>query len=221
MLLETMTSVKFNPFVATDLCKIMGERGSDKGSLDIENSWPNYTTLYYQLFNPRRTEHLNIFELGLGTNNTSLPSNMGANGRPGASLYGWREFFPNAQVYGGDIDKDILFESERIKTYYVDQTDRDLIRDMWQKIDVGFDIIVDDGLHAFEANKCFFENSIYKLNAGGFYIIEDILNNELSLFQRQVAEWNQKYPECMFEFALLPSRRNTCDNNLLIVRKLK
>ena len=44
---------------------------------------------------------------------------------------------------------------------------------MWKSLD-GFDIIIDDGLHEFHANKCFFENSIEKLNPGGFYIIEDI-----------------------------------------------
>ena len=30
---------------------------------------------------------------------------MGKQGKPGASLRTWREFFPNAQVIGIDIDK--------------------------------------------------------------------------------------------------------------------
>ena len=35
--------------------------------------------------------------------------------------------FPNAQIYGADIDKNILKDEERIKTFYVDQTDQKLL----------------------------------------------------------------------------------------------
>ena len=45
-----------------------------------------------------------------------------------------------------------------------------------------FDIIIEDGLHTFEANKCFFENSIHKVKRGGIYIIEDITNIDLPKF---------------------------------------
>ena len=44
-------------------------------------------------------------------------------GKPGASLRVWRDYFPNAIIYGADIDKDILFAEERIKTFYIDQLD--------------------------------------------------------------------------------------------------
>jgi hypothetical protein len=64
-----------------------------------------------------------IFECGLGTNNPNLASNMTDTGMPGASLRVWRDYFRNAKIYGGDIDKEILFEEDRIKTFYVDQLD--------------------------------------------------------------------------------------------------
>lgn len=35
----------------TELCKIMGKNGSDKGNIDIINSLHNYTTFYYSIFN--------------------------------------------------------------------------------------------------------------------------------------------------------------------------
>lgn len=37
---------------------------------------------------------------------------------------------------------------------------------MWKNDDLvdNFDIIVEDGLHTFDANVCFFENSVHKLN---------------------------------------------------------
>ena len=38
-----------------------------------------------------------------------------------ASLYMWQEYFPNAEIFGADVDKRILFNEGRIKTYFVDQ----------------------------------------------------------------------------------------------------
>ena len=39
------------------------------------------------------------------------------------------------EIYGADIDKDILFTEDRIKTFYVDQLSADSIKKMWEKID--------------------------------------------------------------------------------------
>lgn len=71
----------------TPLCEIMGRNRSDKGSINIKNSWHNYTTFYYSIFKDLREKQLRVFELGLGTNNTNIPSNMGPKGKPGASLF--------------------------------------------------------------------------------------------------------------------------------------
>ena len=165
---------------STPLCEIMGRHKSDKGSINIESSWHNYTTFYYSIFKDLRENHLRIFELGLGTNNINFPSNMGPEGRPGASHFGWSEFFPNSHIFGADIDTDILFNTDKIKTFYCDQTNPEIIKKMWNENDLhdNFDIIVEDGLHTFNANVCFFENSIHKLNPNGYFIIEDIANSE-------------------------------------------
>jgi hypothetical protein len=93
----------------------MTRHGSDKGK---GQGWHNYTTIYSVLFGKLHDQPFLIFELGLGTNNPNFPVNMGINGRPGASLRAWRELFPRALVYGADIDRDILFEEDRIKTFY-------------------------------------------------------------------------------------------------------
>ena len=89
---------------------------------------------------------------------------MTTKGVPGASLRVWRDYFFNALIYGGDIDKNILFEEDRIKTFYVDQLDVTSIKSMWDNIRVNnFDIIIDDGLHEPDANYIFFINSFNKL----------------------------------------------------------
>ena len=75
-----------------------------------------------------------IFEVGIGTNNLDVPSNMGENGKPGASLKMWRNYFKKAKIYGADIDTRILFNSNKIKTYYVDQYSKKSIKKMWSSI---------------------------------------------------------------------------------------
>lgn len=217
-----MSYVTFDEKKSTALCEIMGRNGSDKGHQDIIKSWHNYTIFYYNIFKNIQFDSLRIFELGIGTNNTNIPSNMGKHGRPGASLYGWSEFFTNSKIYGADIDKEILFSTNRIKTYYCDQTNPNIIKNMWDKPELQnelFDIIIEDGLHKFSANVCFFENSIHKLNKNGYYIIEDISNSELLLFIEQIEKWKFKYPELTFILLRIPSQINFNDNNLLVVKR--
>lgn len=218
--MDNILNIPFNFEIHTELCEIMGRYKSDKGSKDIQKSYHNYTIVYYYLFNDLKNKELNIFELGLGTNNITLQSNMGTDGVPGASLYGWREFFVNSQIYGADIDECILFNTDRIHTFYCDQTKREIIQSMWNQSELQktFDIIIDDGLHEFSANVCFFENSIHKLSKNGYYIIEDIKHNEIQLFNVKVAEWKIKYHNLNFLLLTLPSYINTIDNNILIVQ---
>lgn len=172
----------------TELCEIMTACHSDKGS------GHNYTMLYHFLFHHRRSEIQNVFELGIGTNFMDVPSSMGSGGTPGASLRGWRDYFPFAQIIGADIDKRILFAEDKITTYYVDQTSKVDIIDLWESIGpTAFDIMIDDGLHTFEANTTFMQNSVHKLRENGFYIIEDIIMspdnlNSFDAFFRRVGD---------------------------------
>lgn len=208
----------YDPSAVTPLCGIMNTFGSDKGDGGKQGTH-NYTTLYYALFKRVRFEPLHIFELGLGTNHLDVPSNMGPNGKPGASLRGWREYFPNAQVYGADIDTRVLFQEERIQTYACDQTDPKSIETLWSQFPTtSFDILVEDGLHTFEANVCFFENSIHKLAPNGVYVIEDIHFDDIPKFESQIAIWKQRWPHLAFRLVKLP-HHNKKDNNLLLAQQ--
>jgi hypothetical protein len=210
----------FDETLETPLCEIMGRNKSDKGASNIMTSWHNYTTFYYSIFKNLKNEKLRIFELGLGTNNVSIPSNMGSNGRPGASLYGWAEFFTNSFIAGADIDNNILFNTEKIKTFYCDQTNPDVIKKMWNNnndLSEDFDIIVEDGLHTFKANVCFFENSIHKLKPNGYYIIEDIVKNEIPLFNNKIDKWRKMYTHLNFTLLKIKSIKNSLDNNLIVI----
>lgn len=211
----------FNETQTTQLCEIMGRNKSDKGSSPITSCKHNYTTFYYSIFNNIKEKVLRIFELGLGTNNPNIPSSMGLNGRPGASLYGWNEFFPNSYIFGADIDENILFSTDKIKTYFCDQTKPDVINCMWKNDELkeDFDIIIEDGLHNFNANVCFFENSIHKLKPNGYFIIEDIIEHEKYLFENKIKQWEKEYIDCFFNLLTIPSNINDFDNTLLVVHK--
>lgn len=197
------------------------KHGSDKGYLDFKEKTPyfwkprNYSEFYFQLFNHCKENVKLVFECGLGTNNINIPSNMTLGGKPGASLKVWRDYFLNAEIFGADIDKDILFNSERIKTFEVDQTKEDSIKNMWNKINLNnFDLIIDDGLHNYEAGITLFKNSFDKLKKNGIYIIEDVSNKYLHDLIHELNEFN---PEVVILKSNLYFRT---DNNLICIRKL-
>ena len=206
-----------NLLAPTRMCRVMTWHGSDKGYVRH-----NYTAIYSRLFASRLHQPLRIFELGLGTNNPALISSMGEMGMPGASLRGWRELFPRAQIYGADIDREILFHSDRIDTYYCDQLDANAIRNLWAQpaLKGGMDIIIDDGLHTFEGNVSFLEGSLRNLRRGGLYIVEDILNDSVRQWHDYLAKTAPGFaPEFEFAFAELPNKFNHYDNNLLFIRR--
>jgi len=194
------------------LTKLMDYYGSDKGG---KSNHHNYTNYYSELFFHRKNEIKNLLEVGLGTNNQNFSSNMGPEGFPLASARAWRDYFVNANIYGADIDKSILKNENRIKTFYVDQTNSQSIEELFLNIgNVKFDIIIDDGLHEYDANICFFENSIRYLNYDGFYIIEDVHHKYKSKFFNYFK--NKKY---YFSYINIYHNKNIKDNSLIVIRK--
>ena len=195
--------------------------GSDKGSILEKGhpySWPphTYSDYYHQLFSARRQHVKKVFECGLGTNNPNLLSSMGSMGKPGASLRVWRDYFPNAIIYGADIDKDILFTEDRIKTFYVDQLDPVAIKECWSSINEdNFDFIVDDGLHTLDGGLTLFLHSIDRLSKDGIYIIEDVAINDLIEYKKFFSNSAYKVDYVLMNRPGLP----LSDNSLVVIRK--
>jgi hypothetical protein len=183
----------------TELCRMMAHENSDKGGA---GGWHNYTLLYDHLFGETRQSIRNVFELGVDT---------------GASLRAWRSYFPNATVYGGDVDAARLFSEERIATFHVDQTRPESIAHLWEGLpDVEFDLIVDDGAHFLEANSTFLLNSWHKLSADGVYVIEDIVveSANQAAFRRLLS--NLPLHGFLIQ---LPHARNGYDNCVAVLRR--
>ena len=195
-----------------ELKKLMDLYGSDKGG---RNNHHNYAQYYSEIFSNKKDKIQNFLEIGLGSNNPEVPSNMGLDGKPLASLRAWRDYFKNANIYGADIDKNILKNEERIKTFYVDQTDPTTIKEMFRDIGISkFDIILEDGLHEYNANICFFENAIDFLSSDGVYIIEDVYYKDQEKFMKY-------FEKKSYNFSIIDifHEKNIANNCLIVVKK--
>lgn len=202
----------------TVLCDIYG---SDKGSLRFNKRKHTYTQLYYKLFSGIRNNVKSVFECGIGTNNPNLPSTMGIDGKPGASLRVWRDYFKNAIIIGADIDKNILFQEERIYTGFMDQLSPEAIKNFFQSLSPEypnqFDIMIDDGLHTLEAGVCFFENAFQYLGEEGFYVIEDVESQYIREFENYFKSC-KNHDKITVHYEVMANKTVT-DNNLIIIRK--
>jgi hypothetical protein len=162
--------------LAERLKRSFDTHGSDKATTH------NYHFVYAHILSTHR-RIATVLEIGIGTNNEGVPSNMGPNGIPGASLRAFRDVLPDAQVYGGDIDQRVLFQEERIRTFHVDQTDVESLDRLGQQIGRRLDLLVDDGLHCASANLNVLIFGVKTLEAGGWLVIEDIAPAALPLWQ--------------------------------------
>ena len=88
----------------------------------------------------------------------------------GQSLKMWKNYFPNAQIVGLDIDKDCKrYKEDRVEIVIGDQLDGSLLKSLGN-----FDVIIDDGGHEPAQVMGSLDIMYPFLNAGGWYIMEDI-----------------------------------------------
>ncbi|WP_420581043.1 hypothetical protein [Reichenbachiella sp.] len=165
-----------------ELCRELEDKFNEYGS--DKSTKHNYHLIYATLLKDK-DKVKGILEVGMGTNNTNVASNMGANGKPGASLRAFRDFLPHATVYGADFDRGILFEEERIKTFFVDQTRLETFELLEKSIEGKLDLIIDDGLHSPNANLATLIFAMRKMNdnKGGAIVIEDIPPRAIPLWK--------------------------------------
>jgi hypothetical protein len=167
--------------VTTDFAFLCAKWGSDKSGLNGLNSLNpdrkphNYDLFYDVVFGHRRTSIFAVLEVGIGSKNPNVKGFMGELAQEGASLRMWTEYFPQSQVVGLDIDEKCLFQDSRITTYQMDQTNPRSISKVVSLLgDAKFDLVVDDGLHEFQAGTAFFEGAQGLLAEGGIWVIEDV-----------------------------------------------
>lgn len=154
------------------LKNLFNKYGSDKTRSSL-------VYIYFEIFSNFKINSL--FEIGLGTNNIKVRSNMGLDGKPGASLRAFRDYL-GIKIYGADVDKKILFEEKNIETYFIDQLETETIKNIKKSIPK-LDLIIDDGLHQPDANLNVILDLLDHLNPNGILVIEDIEPNFVHIFK--------------------------------------
>ena len=112
----------------------------------------NYTFIYDFLFKPEWTS---VLEIGVDT---------------GASIKMWVDYFPNAEIYGIDINE-APFSDKRYTHITGDQSDSKTYSTLQDK---KFDLIIDDGSHMKKHILFSFGKLAPLLKTGGIYIVEDL-----------------------------------------------
>jgi hypothetical protein len=165
---QFLNSKSYNVNNAAALSQKFINYGSDKGEPN------NLYKIYGYILSALPNSNLKLLEIGLGSDNLNVVSNMGLHGKPGASLRAFSEHYPAGKFYGGDIDKDILFSTEKIQTAFVDQSSLETLENFFNTFTTMFDLIIDDGLHAPDANLNTLFIAIDYCANGGYVVIEDI-----------------------------------------------
>lgn len=150
----------------TFLAELFVKYGTDKGI------W-GYTPFYAALMGPARFHVRRVLEVGI-CGYRDIPNNV-----VGASLFVWREFFPNAHIYGIDIDERFIFnDQDRITTARVDAYDQATLHAALCQFsahnDGLFDMIVDDAVHDPIPQMQLMNQLGEWMLPGGHYFMEDV-----------------------------------------------
>lgn len=167
-----------------DLCTLAEMYGVDKCPA-INHT---YTPAYDKLLSQFRDSVKLFLEIGIGNVPLMKPI-VGEAYRPGASLRMWRDYFQNSQIVGCDILESVLFQDERIQTFYVDQSSESSLTTFalnnLKRLGDYADIILDDGSHIDSHQKLTFRTLWRHVRPnGGIYIIEDIPRARLEEFSK-------------------------------------
>ena len=148
----------------------------------------DYWKIYEEVFRKSRTEKGILLEIGLGTNNPDIPSNMGGYFKPGGSLRAWQEYFEDFEILGADIDREILFSENRIRTFWLDQLNGKSFQELHNYLKgKSLDFIIIDGLHQPFADLNSLVELLPYLKKDGHLFIEDIEPSKgVELFWRLV-----------------------------------
>lgn len=128
-------------------------------TLTDKNNEHSYLPVYESLFSPFRDTCKNILEVGVFD---------------GGSIKLWEDYFPNATVYGFDLDlrrNKFIPRTSRVHILEADAYSPSLVRKFEPET---FDAVIDDGWHTLDS-MCLFA-ALYNniVRPGGYLIVEDL-----------------------------------------------
>ncbi len=124
----------------------------------------------------------------------------------GSSLKMFRDYFPEAEIYGADIREDVLFQEERIHTKRCDQSSPTDLIELIEWTGTDLDVVIDDASHIHELQRTTLQVLLPYLKSGAVWITEDV--------------WPDKGQELAKEFGgELWRGEKGRDDNLVVIRK--
>lgn len=152
----------------SQLEELFTKYGTDKGI------W-GYTPAYETHLKHRRNTIRNVLEIGI-CGFRDIPNNV-----VGASLFAWKDYFPNAEIFGIDNDSRFVFHDQyRIHTALADAYDTASLTDALDGFDGHhldqdhqYDFICDDAVHDPPPQLQLVRSLWPLLAAGGIYAIEE------------------------------------------------
>lgn len=156
----------------------------------------HYTPVYFDLFHnkSKRRAIKKLLEIG--------PAE-------GAGLKMFRDFLPQATIYGAEIDQkrvDALQNLDRIKVYQCDQSQGNDLKRLLDQTGADLDVVIDDGSHipSHQVFSCFMLMPLLPQDV--IYVIEDVadpsIEEKLKMYDCELVKVGERY-----------------DDQLLIVRK--
>jgi hypothetical protein len=158
---EKLRAENPNDRIYGELTRLANKYKTDKGTLphDPASGWMEYThnycDFYESMLAPMRLSAKRVLEIGVWH---------------GASLKMWRDYFPNAHIYGMDVEDCKQYDEERVTTLVGDQAKREHLRGLPTHLD----LIVDDGGHSMEQQQVSLAALFPHVKPGGYYILEDL-----------------------------------------------
>ena len=134
-----------------NLHDIAVKHGTDKAN-------HGYCEVYERRLEDRRSEPLKVLEIGVFF---------------GASLRMWREYFPNAEIHGVDLDIKRCGDIDGVTLHKIDANDTNELVKLSEKHGP-WDLIVDDGSHMMKHQQSTFSKLWSHVKPDGFYVVEDI-----------------------------------------------
>lgn len=155
-----------------------------------------FTPFYYQLLKDKQESITKVLEIGIGYREMDSWRSY----RTGAGLYMWRDFFPNAQIYGADIDPRAKVKAQRISTFLCDQTNKKELTNLIKIIGPDIDLVIDDGSHKTKDQIFSCEVIMSIINENVIYIIEDvrepeIIAHSLNMYNCSIPRFRQRFSD--------------------------
>lgn len=146
-----------------ELSKLAIKYGTDKWGKH------HYTPVYYDLFKDKRNEVKKVLEIG--------PAE-------GAGMFMFRDFFPNATIYGLEIDEERVKKLEGLDRIVVLPGNQFDLLDLESSLsffsDEGdLDLVIDDGSHKLEHQVFTCLTLMPMLSDKTIYIIEDVADTSI------------------------------------------